>query len=111
VRRQTNSTWQAVPYNPSLYLRVSVVMQPRLGLSMSNNSWDGGWKGVTIWAVKDSPASETVAVSRGGTEFADGGCGGRFSMRVVGCTWGIEQVQRTIYSNSLSRYTSPSTSD
>jgi hypothetical protein len=38
-----------------------------------------------IWAVKDSAASETVAVSRGRMGFADGGCGGWLSMWVVEC--------------------------
>jgi hypothetical protein len=76
-----------MPYNPPLYLRVSVMMQSRLGMSTLSNLWDGGWKGVTVWVVKDSAESETVAVSRGGMGFADGGRGGWLSMWAVECMW------------------------
>jgi hypothetical protein len=54
-------------------------------MSMLSNLWDGGWKGVTVWVVKDSAESETVAVSRGGMGFADGGRGGWLSMWAVEC--------------------------
>jgi hypothetical protein len=40
-------------------------------MSTLSNSWDRGWKGTTVWAVKDSITSETVAVSRRGTGFAN----------------------------------------
>jgi hypothetical protein len=39
-----------------------------------------GWKGMAVLAVNDCATSETVAVSRGGIGFTDGGCGGWLSM-------------------------------
>jgi hypothetical protein len=83
MRRQTNRTGQAMPCNPPLFLWVSAVIQARLGMLTLSNSWDGGWKGTTVWAVKDSVTSETTVVHRGGTEFAEGGWGAWLSIWVV----------------------------